>query len=320
MRKYLLILIKINIVLLISACAGNTSPKLTPVTETAEASPTQPDAAATDISPTTTPLPSPLPTVEMSGPAGDLRITVVYDNTVYDSRLKAEWGFAALVEYGGHTLLFDTGGDGLTLLSNIAVLGFDPQTIKTVVLSHLHGDHTGGLVDLLEAGVRPTVYVPAAFPVSFKNEISAHTELVPVSEPREILPGIHTTGPMDSMPIAGSVASIFIEQGLVVETREGIVVITGCAHPGIVQMTRQAREIVPDEVALVMGGFHLLGQEQHSLEGTIAGFHDLGVRQVLPTHCTGESAIGMFADEYGADYIEGGVGCVVAVENGRSAF
>jgi 7,8-dihydropterin-6-yl-methyl-4-(beta-D-ribofuranosyl)aminobenzene 5'-phosphate synthase len=318
MRKHLFILILTFIALFISACEGDSSPELTPVTEIAEA---QPDAAATDILPATTSAPSPPPSTVMPGPAGDLRITIVYDNTVYDSRLKAEWGFAALVEYGGHTLLFDTGGDGSILLSNMAMLGLDPQTIETVVLSHIHGDHTGGLADLLEAGVRPTVYVPATFPDSFKEKIRVYTELVQVSESLEIWPGIHTIGPISSTPpIAGSTVDIVIEQGLVVETREGIVVITGCAHPGILQMTRQARKIVPDEVALVMGGFHLLGQGQRSLEGTIAGFHDLGVRQVLPTHCTGEDAIRMFADDYGANYIEGGVGRVVVVENGKSAF
>jgi 7,8-dihydropterin-6-yl-methyl-4-(beta-D-ribofuranosyl)aminobenzene 5'-phosphate synthase len=321
MRKYLFALILT--ILLIPACGTNPSPEPIPVPEIAKTPSTQPDVAATAISPAATPTPSPPPATVRSAPAGDLRVTIVYDNTVYDSRLKAEWGFAALVEYGDHILLFDTGGDGPTLLSNMALLGFDPQTIETVVLSHIHGDHTGGLTGLLETGVRPTVYVPASFPVSFKDRISAHTKLVQVSEPLEIWPGIHTTGPMDSMPFAGSTAGIIIEQGLVVETGEGIVVITGCAHPGIVKMTRQAMahqagEIVPDEIALVMGGFHLLGQGQRSLEYMIADFRELGVRQVLPTHCTGEDAIKMFADDYDANYIEGGVGRVVTIESGSA--
>ena len=93
---------------------------------------------------------------------GDLKLTILYDNTAVDTRLKSDWGFAALVEYGGHTLLFDTGADGSMLLDNMRQLDVDPKSIEAVIFSHEHGDHTGGLQALLETGVRPTVYAPAA--------------------------------------------------------------------------------------------------------------------------------------------------------------
>jgi len=237
--------------------------------------------------------------------AGDVRITIVYDNNPYDLRLKTEWGFAAWVEYGGHTLLFDTGGNGATLLGNMARLGLDPQAIEAVVLSHIHGDHVDGLGGLLSTGVKPTVYVPAAFPDAFKNDVRARTDLVEVTEPLEIFPGVHSTGafPAD-----------IIEQAVMLGTQEGVVVITGCAHPGIVRMVRRAKEITGDEIALVLGGFHLGGYSQGLIRTIIADFRELGVKQVSPMHCTGDDAIAMFADEYGDDYVQGGVGRVIDVE------
>jgi 7,8-dihydropterin-6-yl-methyl-4-(beta-D-ribofuranosyl)aminobenzene 5'-phosphate synthase len=74
-----------------------------------------------------------------------LTITIVYDNNEYDERLKTAWGFSCLVERGELSLLFDTGGDAPTLLSNMEVLELDPRDIDTVVLSHIHSDHVGGL-------------------------------------------------------------------------------------------------------------------------------------------------------------------------------
>jgi len=118
------------------------------------------------------------------------------------------------VETGEATVLFDTGGDSPTLLSNMARLGFDPPAIDAVVLSHSHDDHVGGLMGLLETGARPTVYVPATFPTSFKDGVRARTDLVEITGPAEILPGLYTTGGVD----AGLAGAGIVEQALVVET------------------------------------------------------------------------------------------------------
>jgi metal-dependent hydrolase (beta-lactamase superfamily II) len=239
-------------------------------------------------------------------------ITIVYDNTIYDGPngpegLAAEWGFAAWIEYGDQIILFDTGPGGSDLLNNIDRQDLDPQKIDIVVLSHIHQDHTGGLSALLGTGVQPLVYVPRAFPDSFKRGVRARTELVEVLEPLEILPGLHTTGQLGGDPA---------EQALAVETSEGTVVITGCAHPGILRILRQAQSQVPGEIALVLGGFHLLPVPSERVEGIVATFRELGVRQVSPTHCTGWQAIATFAGEYGPDSLEGGVGRVFAIGEG----
>ena len=80
----------------------------------------------------------------------DLKITVVYNNYPYKEDLETGWGFSCLVEGADKTILFDTGGDGAVLLGNMDKLRIDPAVVDVVVLSHIHGDHTGGLEDFLE--------------------------------------------------------------------------------------------------------------------------------------------------------------------------
>jgi len=232
-------------------------------------------------------------------------LATVYDNRSLHPHLASRWGFACLV---GDDLLFDTGGDGRTLLYNMTKMGIDPMGIRTVVLSHVHGDHTGGLGALLGTGVRPTVYVPRSFPRRFKADVRILATLVEVHGPMEIRPGIYTTG---------GVGSSIIEQALVVETGDGLVVVTGCAHPGVVEMVHRAQEAVDGEVALVMGGFHLGGASRAKIESIIAEFRRLGVQKVAPAHCTGDRARQVFADEFGEDFIPVGVGLVITVGSGE---
>lgn len=251
--------------------------------------------------PTATPTPEPTPTVETM----TVTFTVVYDNNSCDPSLQTGWGFACWVETPQGVVLFDTGGDGPTLLGNLARLGLDPVAVDVVVLSHIHGDHTGGLTGLLDAGAHPTVYVPAAFPTSFKEAVRARTNLVEVTGPMKIWPGIYTTGP---------VGSSIVEQALAVETKEGVVVVTGCAHPGVVEMVRRAKEATGEEVALVMGGFHLGGASQDRISEIIADLRGLGVQKVAPCHCTGDLARRMFAEAFGSDFFPAGVGWTITLE------
>lgn len=243
-----------------------------------------------------------------------MTFTVVYDNNAYEDRLQTAWGFACWVETEGTTeettaetsaVLFDTGGDGARLLGNMSKLGLDPQDIDAVVLSHAHGDHTGGLGALLGTGVKPTVYVPASFSASFKSDVRSHTDVVEVTDPMEVAPGVYSTGEVD-----GGI----IEQALAVETEDGLVVVTGCAHPGVAKMVRRARESFGDEVALVMGGFHLGGASRGRVRRIIGDFREMGVQRVAPCHCTGDSARRMFSDAFGDAYVPAGAGWSVSLE------
>lgn len=234
-----------------------------------------------------------------------LRITVLYDNFHHSGDLRTNWGFACLVELGETIVLFDTGGDSATLLYNIDELGVDLARVQALVLSHDHGDHTGGLQGVLERRPNLKVYACDSFSPRTRREVSSGGgKLVEVTGPVEILPGVHSTG--------GLGAAIH-EQSLVADTGQGIVVITGCAHPGIVGIVRKAKQLAPGDVLLAMGGFHLMGASEKLVARAISDLKDLGVRKVSPTHCTGEAAMGQFLEAFGENYIPGGVGLVVEI-------
>ena len=248
-------------------------------------------------------LETPIPATE------SLTITIVYDNNAYDGRLKSAWGFAALVEYRDHTLLFDTGGEGQVLVDNMRILGIDPTQIESVVLSHAHGDHKGGLSALLGAGARPVVYLLPSFPASFKRQVEQFTSIVEVSPGQSIAEGLFTTGEMgQSIP----------EQALVIRTEQGLVIVTGCAHPGIGAIIGQAREMFAEPIHLVLGGFHLGSKSIAEIDAILSDFRRLGVEQVASCHCTGERAISMFAAEFGDDFIQAGIGKMFELSGGEN--
>jgi len=105
-------------------------------------------------------------------------ISVVYDNNEYDPGLKTAWGFSCLIKGTKKTILFDTGRNGRVLLSNMSKLKIDPQEVEVIVLSHIHGDHVGGLNAVLDENSKVTVYLPHSFPDSFKDEVKRYGERI----------------------------------------------------------------------------------------------------------------------------------------------
>lgn len=113
----------------------------------------------------------------------------------------------------------------------MAALSLDPQTVDILVLSHIHGDHTGGL-SFLSLNRKVAVYISQALPGEFKDQMrSSGAQVLEVSDPVEILPGLWSTGQMGTSPV---------EQALVAKSEAGLVMVTGCAHPGIDKMVAQA--------------------------------------------------------------------------------
>lgn len=232
--------------------------------------------------------------------AESVRLTVLYDNYPYKEGLHTAWGFSCLVEAGDRVILFDTGGNAEILLANMATLGIDPTRIENVVLSHVHGDHVGGLFGLLELNNSVTVYLPASFPQNFKEQVRAPgAQVVEVRGPMEILPGVWSTGEM---------GEVLREQALAVRSPLGLVVITGCAHPGVVEMVERAKETTGEPVHLVVGGFHMSGMSQTQIQQVIQAFQKLGVERAAPCHCSGDLTRRLFHEVYGAGFHPAGAG------------
>jgi len=235
-----------------------------------------------------------------------LRMTVVYDNNPYKEGLTTSWGFACVIQGAEKTILFDTGGSSAVLLGNMQRLGIDPKEIDIVVLSHIHGDHVGGLEGLLKANLDVEVYFPATFPAGFKKSLeNTGVRAFEVKGPVRICKDIYSTGVLGSW---------MKEHALIISTDRGLIVVTGCAHPGIVKILKTAKELISDQIFLVIGGFHLGAIGKQQLEKIIADFRKLGVQQVGPCHCTGDLGRRMLKQQYGKDFLDVGVGRLIEFE------
>jgi 7,8-dihydropterin-6-yl-methyl-4-(beta-D-ribofuranosyl)aminobenzene 5'-phosphate synthase len=228
--------------------------------------------------------------------------TVLFDNFWTDDRLKTGWGYALLLETPEHTVLFDTGENGEVLLENMRLLGKDPMAIEAVVISHAHGDHTGGLEALLNLGIEPRIYLLESFPEELTVGAMASQDVVFPMPGEEIVPGIRSTG---------QVGRTIPEQGLVLDTRDGPVLLTGCAHPGVVEMARRAADVTGAPVHAVLGGFHLNQAPGAELARVVDGFKEMGVVKAGPTHCSGLAAMNVFQTAYGENFQRMGVGRVL---------
>jgi 7,8-dihydropterin-6-yl-methyl-4-(beta-D-ribofuranosyl)aminobenzene 5'-phosphate synthase len=242
---------------------------------------------------------------EQSHPLDALTITVVHDNYPFVEGLTTAWGFSAHIAGARKNILFDTGSDGPLLLENLAKLRIDPAGIDALVLSHAHGDHAGGLTGLLEVNPRVEVYLPESFPARIKDLVRGYgAPVVEAGGPRQICEGVYTTGVLGRR---------IKEQALAVRTSRGLIVLTGCAHPGVVSMVDGARRLGGEDLLLVMGGFHLEWAMSGKVERIIAAFRAQGVRYVAPTHCSGEKARERFKQHFGRGFVEVGVGKIVTL-------
>lgn len=211
-----------------------------------------------------------------------MKLTIVYDNTAHREDLQADWGFAALVEAHGRTILFDTGASGLILLSNMDTLGIDPAAIQDVFISHAHIDHTGGLAAFLERNNGVRVWVPRSY-----RGVRNAQEVIAIDRRRTLYDGLHSTGELDG-----------IEQSLCVATNRGIVIVAGCSHPNMDHIVDAAAHF--GKIYGIIGGLH--GNRPESLApfdlicATHCTTHKEDIRRLYPERC-----------------IAGGAGQVIAI-------
>jgi 7,8-dihydropterin-6-yl-methyl-4-(beta-D-ribofuranosyl)aminobenzene 5'-phosphate synthase len=229
-------------------------------------------------------------------------ISIVYDNNSVGRGIKPSWGFAALIEHEGRQVLFDTGGDAGTLLGNASAMGVDLHSVPAVFLSHAHGDHTGGFSALLRPGLK--VFIPRSFPAGFFSHVQKAGAIpVVVSDPLWCMEGFRSTGELGRG---------VLEQSLIVEAPAGLVLITGCAHPGIVNIADFATRLAGRPLSLVLGGFHLGGTTDREVIAIVKALKGLGVERVAPCHCTGRPATRILLQSFGDKGIAVAAGSVVS--------
>jgi 7,8-dihydropterin-6-yl-methyl-4-(beta-D-ribofuranosyl)aminobenzene 5'-phosphate synthase len=272
-----------------------------------------------------------------SGRVRSLKVTIL-STMLADGNELGEWGFAALVEADGHLILFDTGAHSDVVLKNAQTLGIDLTRVPDVVLSHDHWDHVGGLLTLREsvAGRAPAalarVHVGEGifFPrTSFNRGIEDNPALllkpayektggvfISHAEPAELYPGVWLTGPIPrkypernwsgsgrvKTPAGWVEDTVPEDQALVFDTDQGLVVLVGCAHAGVVNTIDYARTIVrPARIHALIGGIHLFSATDETLDWTAKKLAGFGVDNFLGGHCTGIETVYRFRPALGLD-------------------
>ena len=238
-----------------------------------------------------------------------MQIKIIFDKITADKKLHVGWGVSFLID---EKILFDTGEKGPWLLENMQTLGVDIGKMESAVISHDHWDHTGGLWDVLKKKKGLVVYTCPHFNSEFKGKVKKlQGKIIEADKLKEISENIFVTG-----EIPGAYHGKYMpEQALVLKTKNGISIITGCAHPGILKIIEKIKAKFPTEpIYFVMGGFHLMEADKRAVEIIAENFRKMGITKIGPTHCTGSEAGEIFKKYYkGENFINIQVGQGVEV-------
>ena len=267
------------------------------------------------------------------------RVTILYDSFGKSPTLTMDWGFAALVDYGGKRILFDTGNNAQIFEHNVKAAGVDLQKLDFVVMSHRHGDHMGGLAYLLKVNPTVKIYAPKersgvygddqpsstwyrkdpSLPAEERYYSGAPPEIIHMGEAWpsanfqlidkniEIVPGMYLIALVSDQP--GTLE--LHELSLAIRTPDGLVLVVGCSHPGVKHIVQEASAIDP-HINILFGGLHQIQAPDPEVERIARVLHDqYKVDRVAPGHCTGEPEFAALKKTFGDHYLYAGVGSVV---------
>jgi len=267
------------------------------------------------------------------------RVTILYDSFGKFPTLTMDWGFAALVEYGGKRILFDTGNNAQVFEHNVKAAGVDLRNLDFVVMSHRHGDHMGGLAHLLKVNRTVKIYSPkersgvygddqpsstwyrkdASLPAEQRYYRGSPPEIIHMGEAwpganfqlidrnTEIAPGMYLIALVSDKP--GTLE--LRELSLAIRTPAGLVLVVGCSHPGVERIVQEATAINP-HIYILFGGLHQIQAQDPEVERIATVLHNqYRLERVAPGHCTGEPEFAALRKTFGDHYVYAGVGSVV---------
>jgi len=247
----------------------------------------------------------------------EFKITIL--STMLSDTHIGEWGFSVIIEADGKRILFDTGSREATVLQNARELNINLENIDNVFLSHNHKDHTGGLKTLREniptsfsnAHIGEGIFYPRPnskgtyhYILEEKNALeSLGINFKTHTKPSQVMPGLWTTGRIPRkynernwselgkmINSSGNLVEDIIpeDQSLFFDTENGVVLISGCGHAGLVNTLYHIKTIMPNRpIYKIIGGFHLLNLSEDKLKWTAEKMEESGVKYFVGAHCTG---------------------------------
>lgn len=266
-------------------------------------------------------------------------VTILVENTTPIPGFQGEYGFAALVAVDEKKFLFDTGSAD-ALIKNAAAGGIDLAQIDDLVISHGHFDHTGAVVPFLQTGTGKKVYAHAGIFIpryvvlgEYKKEIGVlfpsekintnGAEFITTNEFTEIYPEVFVTGEIprtnDYEDVGGS---FFAEDGnklvpdalpddmsMVINYSDGLIIISGCAHAGIINTIEYAQKKTgQNKIKAFIGGTHLSGASEERMNRTLMELQNFDIEQIIACHCTGFDAMVKLRNILGNKVIKGETG------------
>jgi 7,8-dihydropterin-6-yl-methyl-4-(beta-D-ribofuranosyl)aminobenzene 5'-phosphate synthase len=274
-----------------------------------------------------------------------VRITTLSENTAQLGFL-GEWGLSILVETESSRVLLDT-GLSTSAVYNADLMGIDFSTIDAIVLSHAHGDHTGGLRHVLmrarkqvQVIAHPDIWIPkyvvygelsryAGIPYVKEDLESLGASFNLTRKPFKISDDIMTTGEIEMTTDYETIDDrLAVKKGnkmipdpladdlaIAVRTTEGFILITGCAHRGIVNTVRQVQKLTRGKyIHTIIGGTHLMVASPERVEKTAKALEELGLQRLGVSHCTGFNASAALAREFGDIFFLNNAGTQITIE------
>lgn len=272
----------------------------------------------------------------------EVAITILVENTTPVPGINGEYGFAALVKAGDRSFLFDTGSAG-ALFGNAAALGVELDKIEDVIISHGHFDHTGAMMDLIALGAIKRIY---AHPDVFSHRLlplhngqtrdigsrfnrlqveDAGIEMVFTEKFTSLYPGVNLTGTIPRITAYENTGGNFKvevegelledklhdDMSMVIEHPDGLIIISGCAHAGIINTIKYAIEMTGQKRILAfIGGTHLITANTDRLDSTVEALKRINPANLIPAHCTGFPASARLYQEFGPIVKKGEAGMV----------